>query len=237
MLLLPTLNRTAGASRKCCTLYQVTRHYSLLLIEEALRNELACPGPSRRPRLGFEYFDAQSSSRHTTNLKFAVYWVQFRKDERWREGPELKTGDRGVLGLERACSPALGQGRSHGWGKPGPLDKEGCFPPQPLHLGLEPGPAVSSSPRNTQTPRCGLVQRRDMLGSGWFPGAGFKGVTHLVQEATKDESSEGSWGFLPGWAGGPWACGFPSCPQCSHVHSEGGWHPKGLLRSFSGFGV
>lgn len=140
MLLLPTLNRTAGASRKCCTLYQVTRHYSLLLIEEALRNELACPGPSRRPRLGFEYFDAQSSSRHTTNLKFAVYWVQFRKDERWREGPELKTGDRGVLGLERACSPALGQGRSHGWGKPGPLDKEGCFPPQP-----PPGPRAWTS--------------------------------------------------------------------------------------------
>lgn len=56
----------------------------MLFIEEALRNELTCPRPSRKAGLGFEYFGPQSSSYHTTNPKFAVYWVQFRKDERQR---------------------------------------------------------------------------------------------------------------------------------------------------------
>lgn len=112
------LNKTAGTFRKCCAPpYQMIRQHSLLFIEEALRNELTYPRPSRKAPLGFEYFDPQSSSYHITNLKFSVYWVQFRKDERQREGPELKTGGSGVLGLEWACSPVLGQGRSHCWRK------------------------------------------------------------------------------------------------------------------------
>lgn len=119
---MPPLPILLGAFRKCyAPPYQIARQHSLLFTEEALRNGLTCPRPSRKTRLGFEYFDPRSSSYHTTNPKFAVYWVQFRKEERHRGDLDLRTGGCGILGLEQACSPVRGQGCPRCWGEPGPL--------------------------------------------------------------------------------------------------------------------
>lgn len=69
-------------------------------------------------------------------------------------------------------------------------DKKGYSLPWPLHA--KPGPAVSARPRNTQPPGCRLVQWRGVVGSGWFPWAGFEGMHHLAQEAARVRAREGA---------------------------------------------
>lgn len=128
-----------GAFRKCyAPPYQIARQHSLLFTEEALRNGLTCPRPSRKTGLGFEYFDPRSSSYHTTNPKFAVYWVQFRKEERHRGDLDLRTGGLWGPGIRSGLFSSEGPGLPPLLGKARPFeDKKSCFLPWPLTQSLD----------------------------------------------------------------------------------------------------
>lgn len=69
--------------------------------------------------------------------------------ERVPQTEEWRLGDGEVLGVKCACSPALGQDCSHGWGKPGPLKTRKvtpCHGPSMQSLAQQflPGPGTPS---------------------------------------------------------------------------------------------
>ena len=157
-----------------------------MFTEGILRNEMACPRPSRKAGLKDLLI---SSSYHTEDSRLPVYRVQCKKDERERDSLDQRTGSNEVLGLAQACSPLLGLGNSHCWGELSPL-KMRSVALWGSHI--RPG-GDFCSPRNTRTPDCRLAEQ----GSAWECWVPWARRGRIIPSgATKGKGNRARWGVV-----------------------------------------
>lgn len=214
---LPALDKKDGIFRKCCTPPdQIIWQDTSVFTEGVLRNEMACPRPSRKAGLeDLLTLRALLTTRKTQGSQYTG-----SNAGRMRDNRDQRTRSNGVLGLAQACSPLLGLGNSHCWGKLSPLKMRSIALWGPH---IRPG-GDFCGPRNVRTPDCRLAGQGSAW-ECWVPWARCGRI--ILSGATRGKGSRASCGVCLGsvdteWgrvALGNWACG-PSPPPRHSVFSS-----------------